>query len=222
MVCLCLAFRTNSGEERNLQNVFTEAMDSVADQAGNNSCTNDGCAPPTQSLRLCPHPCHNSKPPACGDSGQVRVPAVTHGCGTDRNERLRELSILRDEAPTLNPKETRAGFRAHKASRQGMRVRLSGTLLLQNCVEVELIFNAVWISAVQGDSAIQVYLLFHLLSRYGLLEKTEHSPPCLLGIHSTCTSWHLLTPDSHPSLPIPLPLGNHKPVLLVCEPVSVL
>lgn len=105
MVCLCLAFRTNSGEERNLQNVFTEVTDSVADQAGNNSCTNDGCAPPAQSLWLCPHPCHNSKPPACGDSSQVRVPAVTHGCGIGRNERLRELSILRDEAPTLNPKQ---------------------------------------------------------------------------------------------------------------------
>lgn len=91
---------------------------------------------PTQSLRLCPHPCHNSKPPACGDSGQVRVPAVTHGCGTDRNERLRELLILRDGKYHTEPEGNKGlDSGAHKASRQGMRVRLSGTLLLQTVLK---------------------------------------------------------------------------------------
>ena len=72
----------------NLQNAFTELMDSVADQAGNNSCNKDGCAYPPQPSRPRPRPCHNSEPPEYGDSGQVRVPAVTHGCGTGRKERL--------------------------------------------------------------------------------------------------------------------------------------
>ena len=79
----------------NLQNAFTELMDSVADQAGNNSCNKDGCAYPPQPSRPRPRPCHNSEPPEYGDSGQVRVPAVTHGCGTGRKERLWELWFLR-------------------------------------------------------------------------------------------------------------------------------
>lgn len=201
----------------NLQNAFTELTDSVADEAGNNSCNKDGCAHPPQSSRPRPHPCHNSEPPEYGDSGQVRVPAVTHGCGTGRKERLRELWFLRDEAPTLHPKETRAEFRVHKASRPGRYARVSGTLLLNNCIEVELIFNAVQISAEQGDSVIQVYILFHLLFLvyYRRLNTVPHACCVSMLYMPVCICY----PGLPSSLPAPLPLGNHKPILLVCESV---
>ena len=95
MVCLSHAFRTTNSESwggANLQNVFTEVTDSMADQTGNNSCNNDGCAPPRpESSWSHPHPWHISEPTEYGDSSQVRVPAVTHGCGTGRNEGLLEL-----------------------------------------------------------------------------------------------------------------------------------
>ena len=48
----------------------------------------------------------------------------------------------------------------------------------------------------------------------------------LLFIHSKCNSLHLPTPNSQfiplppPLPPLPLPLGNHKSDLYVCEPVS--
>ena len=40
-------------------------------------------------------------------------------------------------------------------------------------------------------------------------------------IHFTYNSLHQLTQTPNPSLPHPLPLGNHKSVLYVCESVSV-
>ena len=45
----------------------------------------------------------------------------------------------------------------------------------------------------------------------------------LLFVHSTCNSLHLLIPNSQ-SIHFPplLPLGNHKSLLYVCEPLSVL
>lgn len=59
MVCLSHAFRTTNSESwggANLQNVFTEVMDSMADQTGNNSCNNDGCAPPLPQILMVPSP----------------------------------------------------------------------------------------------------------------------------------------------------------------------
>lgn len=94
----------------------------------------------------------------------MRVPAVTHGCGTGRKERLRELWFLRDEAPTLHPKETRAEFRVHKASRPGRYARVSGTLLLNNCIEVELIFNAVQILLSKGTQLYKYIFFFTFFS----------------------------------------------------------
>ena len=44
----------------------------------------------------------------------------------------------------------------------------------------------------------------------------------LLFIHSTCNSLHLPTPNFQSiPLPPPLPLGNHKSVLYICQSVSV-
>ena len=73
---------------------------------------------------------------------------------------------------------------------------------------------------------IRIYILFHTLFHYGLSQDIEYSSPCytigpcclsvLYKILCICQSQ---TPN--PSLPHPLPLGNHKSILYVCESVSV-
>ena len=73
-----------------------------------------------------------------------------------------------------------------------------------------------------------IYILFHILFHYGLLQDTECIVPVLysrtlLFIHSICNSLHLLVPNSQSiPPPLPFPLGNHRTVLHVCESVSVL
>ena len=69
-----------------------------------------------------------------------------------------------------------------------------------------------------------VYIVFHVLSHYSLSQGIEYSSlcyivgPCCLSIYSLC----LLIPNSQSILPMPLPFGSHKSVLLVCKSVFVL
>ena len=65
-------------------------------------------------------------------------------------------------------------------------------------------------------------MLFH----YRLLKDIVYSSllysRSLLFIHPIYNNLHLLIPNSQSILPpLPLPLGNHKSVLYVCESVSV-
>ena len=72
---------------------------------------------------------------------------------------------------------------------------------------------------------IYIYILFHILFYYWLLKNIENSFLyywALLFTHSICNGLHLLIPDAQSIPPLPLlPLGNHRPVLCVCESVSV-
>ena len=97
-------------------------------------------------------------------------------------------------------------------------------------IKVQLIYNVVPISSVQHtDPFIHIFIYnihTHSLS-YIIFPRDWIEFPVLysrtsLPIHSECHSLHLLTPNSpiHPT-PSPLPLGNHKSVLYVCESVSV-
>ena len=81
-----------------------------------------------------------------------------------------------------------------------------------------MVISTVW----QSDWVIHTYILFHILSHYGLSQDIEYSslcdtarPPCLYIQYIAvciCSSW---TPI-HPS---PVGLGNHKSILY--ESVSV-
>ena len=83
-------------------------------------------------------------------------------------------------------------------------------------IEVQLIFNVVLISAVQqSDSVLHIYILFHILSHYGLSQDTEYSslcytvgPCCLSILYIIVCICQSQTPT--PSLPTFLPLGNYS------------
>ena len=96
-------------------------------------------------------------------------------------------------------------------------------------IEVELVYNVVLISGVQqSDSVIHICTFFFIFFSVMVHHRILNIVPCaisrtLLFIHSLCNSLHLLIPNSQSTpLPPPLPLGNHKSVLYVCESVSVL
>ena len=72
---------------------------------------------------------------------------------------------------------------------------------------------------------IYIFLLLYYLppwsiSRDWIQFPMLYSRTSLLN-HSKCNSLHLLTPNSPPIPPLPLPLGNQKSVLQACESISV-
>ena len=99
------------------------------------------------------------------------------------------------------------------------------TLLPLIFIELQLMYNAVFISAAQqGDTVVHIYFHFYILSYYGLSQDTKYSCLCYqqdcVFIHSICNSFHHLTSTSQSILPPPLLLlGNHKTLLYVYETV---
>ena len=94
-------------------------------------------------------------------------------------------------------------------------------------MEVQLIYNVVLISAVQqSDSVTHIYIFLFVFFSIMVYHRILSTVPCAiqqdLVVYPSYTSLHLLIPNSQSiPPPLPLPLGNHKSALYVCEFVSV-
>ena len=98
--------------------------------------------------------------------------------------------------------------------------------ILFYCSIVDLQYCVNFCCTAKWVSFTYIYILFHILFHYGLLQDIGYSSLCC-AVGPCCLSilYILLcicqSQAPNPSLPTSLPLVNHKTVLYVCESVSV-